>query len=182
MVIKISAFIMAYKHKKTDDEKKDYLMQHIKREYIPYEYKADIARAIVDASYYKNQKSVDGKEQRVFYIDSVAKHMLTCMAIVKLFTTIECSSKDGKMLEEFNSLNSLGIFDLIIQCVNQRELKEFNMVLQLTCDDIMANEYENHAYISKQIDRFAWIISGIIEPTLKDLDIENIRKVINNIK
>ena len=29
----------------------------------------------------------------------------------------------------------MGVLDLILQSINARELKEFNMLVQLTCDD-----------------------------------------------
>jgi len=64
-----------------------------------------MAKAIVGASYYRKEKTSDGKERLVFHVDSVAKYMLTCMSIIKLFTTIECSSNEGKTLDEFNLLN-----------------------------------------------------------------------------
>ena len=179
MGTKLSAFMTAYKFRKTDEDKLEYLLQHIKHEYIPYEHKADMAKAIVESSFYIVEKTPDGKERRVFHINSIAKYMLTCMTIVKLFTTIECSSNEGKMLDDFNTLNQSGIIDMIIQNIDQRELKEFNMILQMTCDDVMTNEYELHAFINNQIARFEQLINVAIAPIMNELDIEKIKDMIN---
>ena len=182
MAIKLSSFMTSYKFKKTEEEKIDYLLQHIKKEYVPYEKKADYAKAIVQASYYMDEKMADGSTHRVLHVDSVAKYMLTCMAIVKLYTTIECSNNEGKMLDDFNKLNQAGIIDMIIQHVDQRELKEFNMIIQMTCDDTMTNEYENHAFIRNQVERFGELVGVTLIPFIKQLDIGKIQEIINEIK
>lgn len=181
MAIKLQSFMTSYKFKKTEEGKKEFLLKYIKNEYVPYEKKADYAKAIVQASYYQDEKTPDGKTHRVFHVDSVAKYMLTCMTIVKLFTTIECSSNEGKMLEEFNMLNQSGIIDLIIQNISQHELKEFNMILQMTCDDTITNEYEPHAYIKNQVERFGQLIGTTLLPVIKQLDIEQIQEIVNAI-
>lgn len=172
----------AYKFRKTDEEKEKFIKQHLVDTYIPYEQKADVAKAIAEASYWRTEKDLDGKENKVLHIDSIAKYMLTCMSIVDLFTDIERQTNDGKMLEDFNTLNGSGIMDFIIQNVNQRELKEFNMILQLTCEDIISNEFENHAFISKQVDRFGKLIGFVIAPALEKIDVDKIKEVIKNIE
>jgi len=179
MAIKLTAFMTSYKFKKTDEEKLDMLKKHIKNEYVPYEKKADIAKAIADNSYWESETLPDGTEVKNLHVNSVAKYMLTCIAIFDLYTDIERQKGDGKMLDDFNTLNSSGIFDLLIQNVDQRELKEFNMILSMTCDDVIANEFENHAYISKQIDRFGKLVGTTLAPVISQLDIEEIRKAIS---
>lgn len=181
MSIKMSAFMNAYKYRKTQEEKEQFIISHIKDEYIPYETKADVAKAIVNCSYWRTEKGIDGVERKVFYVDSVAKYMLTCMSMIDLFTDIERSKTNGKMLDEFNKLNSAGIFDVILQNINKRELNEFNMVLDFTCRDVIANEYENHAFISKQVDRFGNLLGAIIAPVLEQLDVDKIRNMITSI-
>lgn len=174
--MKINVFITLYKTKK-DDDKELFIKEHIKDIYVPLEEKADYARAIVNSCYWVE----DGNGERRISIDSVAKYMCSCMAIVKLYTNIECQTGDGKMLEDFNTLNGLGILDLIIQNVNQRELKEFNMVIEMTCNDFISNEYENHAYFSKQINRFGNLIGTALAPVIANIDSEKIEDMMNKI-
>ena len=71
---------------------------------------------------------------------------------------------------------------MIIQSINPRELKEFNMVLQMTQDDVIANEFENHAFISQQVERFGQLIGTALSPVIEQLDFEQIEKVIDQFK
>ena len=56
------------------------------------------------------------------------------------------------------------------------------MILQLICEDIITNEFENHAFISKQVDRFGELIGLAITPFLDNLDIDKIKEFVNEIK
>lgn len=170
-----------YKIKKTNDEKLQMVKEHVLNQYIPFEKKADMAKAIVDNSYWREEE-INGEKRKILHIDSVANYMLKCMAIVDLYTDIERQKGDGKMLEDFNTLNGSGVLDYIIQSIDQRELKEFNMILQMTQDDVVANEFENHAFISQQVERFGKLIGTALSPVISQLDIGQIEKVIDQFK
>lgn len=180
--MKLTPFMTMYKTKKTPEKQAEFIKEHVKNDYVPYEKKADVAKAIVKASYYQRTKNRGEIEREEFHIDSVAKYMLTCLSMVDLYTDIERSKNEGKSLEEFNILNGSGILDLIIQNIDGRELKEFNMVLQMTCDDLMENEYENHAFIRAQVERFGSLISTALSPLIEKLDVEEIKKIISEVK
>lgn len=182
MSTKLTAFITAYKFRKTDEEKIAFLKEHIKSDYVPFEKKADIAKAIVQASYYVKEKDINGNEVQKFRADSIAKYMLTCMSLLDLYTDIERNKNEGKMLEDFNILNEYGIFDVLIQNIQPRELKEFNMIIQMTVDDLLTNEYEMHSFIRNQVERFGTLISTALSPIIEKLDVEEIKKVINEMK
>lgn len=181
MAIKLSFFMTKYKNKKTDEEKIEFVKEHVKNEYIPLEQKANVAKAIVDSSYWKEEKFGDEVTKK-FYVDSVANYMLKCMAMIDLYTDIERQKADGKMLDDFNTLNGSGILDLIIQNIDQRELKEFNMVIQMVQDDTISNEYENHAFISNQVERFGKLIGISLAPVIAQMDAEKIKQIIDGLK
>ena len=178
MSININDFINLYKSKEADKELEDLVEQHIVCDYVPYEQKADVAKAIVDTCFWRNVKDASGEEHKELYIDSVSKYMLTCMAIVDLYTDIIRQKGDGKMLEDFNMLNKYGVIDSIVRCIDERELNEFNMIVQMTCDDTIANEYENHAFISKQVNRFGELIRATLLPIVSQLDTDKIEELI----
>lgn len=180
--MKLMSFMTLYKVKKTDEEKLDLIRSHIKNEYVPYEKKADIAQAIVRSSYWHKEKLYDESEHDVLHVDSVARYMLTCMAAVELYTDFELPKGDGKMLENFNILNGSGVLDKILSLINERELKEFNMVINMTCEDLMTNEYENHAFISKQVERFGELLSVVLSPVLSSLDLNQVQQIIDKFK
>ena len=172
MGIKLTAFMTAYKFRKSDEEKEKFVLEHMKNEYVPLEKKSTIAKAIMDTCCWR--KNEDGTQD--LHVDSVAKYMTTCMAMVDLYTTIERNKNN--MLVHFNTLNQYGVLDLIVKNIDQRELKEFNMVLEMTYDDVMTNEYENHAYITKQVNRFGTLIGATLSPILSNLDIDKIEEII----
>ena len=177
--MKITSFMTQYRFKKTDEEKEEMVKSHIKNEYVPFEKKADVAKAIVDATLYRDEVGINGEKHKVLHIDSVAKHMLTYMALVDLYTDIDRSKADGKMLDEFNMLNGSGVLDLIVKNIDQRELGEFKKILDMVCDDIVSNEYENHAFIKQQVERFLELFNAVITPILSQIDVNNIKDIIS---
>ena len=115
MSIKLTAFVVAYRNKKTPEEKENMLKEHIINKYVPYEKKVTIAKAISDNCYWKTENDINGNEYKVLHVDSAAKYMMSCMTVVDLYTDIQRQRLDGNILEDFNSLNELGIIDLIIK-------------------------------------------------------------------
>lgn len=178
----IDIFMVQYKSKKTAEDKAAFVRKHIKSNYIPFETKADTAHAIVASCYWRTAKDINGDDYEEFYIDSIAKYMLTCMSMVELYTDIDRRIADSTMLEDFNTLNESGVIDLIINSIDDRELKEFNMVIQMACDDAIANEYENHAFIRQQVERFGYLIGNTLAPVLGRLDINKIEEILKNVK
>ena len=172
MSTKLTAFITAFKFRKTQEEKESFVREHIKNEYVPYEKKQAVAEAIVKASYWAK----DG-DREYLHINSAAKYMLTCLSMVDLYTDIERNRGNSKALEDFNTLNSYGVFDIIIKFADPKEIKEFDMVLQMACDDLIANEYENHAFIRNQVERFGKLISATLTPILEGLDLDKIKEL-----
>jgi len=178
--MKLDTFITLYKTKLKTGDAQDFVKEHIKNSYVPFETKADMAKAIVDSCYYKTEKNRGEKERKVFHIDSVARYMLTCMAMVDLYTDLERKKQDGKMLEDFNKLNQLGIIDMIVSGISEKELKEFNMVVEMTCNDAVENEYEPHAFIASQVERFGSLTAAVLEPVLAGLDLDKIKDVMTS--
>ena len=55
------------------------------------------------------------------------------------------------------------------------------MVIQMTADDLIANEYEPHAFFKNQIERFGNLIGTSLKPVLEGLDLSKIQEVISQI-
>lgn len=179
MSIKLDEFFNEY-NIKDDGEKVDFVRSHIKYDYVDYEKKVAIAQSIVQNSYWKSYKDIDGNDKTEFYIDSTVKHMLICMAIISLYTDID-RSNESSILKDFNELNKVGILDMVLENSNQRELKEFKMVVDMVCSDLIANEYENHAFFAKQIDKIVDMGKIVLRPIIEQVDIEKLNNVISQI-
>ena len=113
--------------------------------------------------------------------------MLYCLNLVKQYTNIEIDFKNA--LEEFNMLNKYGLLDMICNTIPERELQEFQMILDMTENDVVHNEYEIHSFISNQIDRFGNLFGHIVKPAfdkindiIKNMDEKTIEKMLDKTK
>lgn len=181
MSIKFQEFLKEYMNKETQEDKENLIKEYIHHKYIPYEKKVTMAKAIADNSYWSEETMPDGTTEKILHVDSTAKYMMVGIAIVKLFTDIDLQSDNGTMLDDYNILNEFGIMNLIIQNVDDYDLREFKMILEMVCDDIITNEYENHAYITKQIYRFGNLIGTALAPVVGNLDADRIEEFIKKI-
>ena len=69
MAIKIAAFMTVFKNRKTDEEKNEMIKKHLKNEYVPYEKKADIAKAIINNSYWKKLMNYCKSKKSYFQVE-----------------------------------------------------------------------------------------------------------------
>ena len=176
--MKIDAFLKLYETKKTDEEKADAINQIIKNNRVSYSDKVNRVGIIAKNSYHIKQKDIDGIEREVFWQNSAAKYMLYSLTLVDLYTTLEVDFKQS--LELFEKING-EILDMIIMSIDERERKEFRMLLDFACDDLLVNEYEPHAFIRNQVDRFGSLFGTIIAPVIKNIDVNKIEEIINKI-
>lgn len=176
--MKIDTFLKLYETKKTDDEKAEVISQIMKNNRVSYSDKVNRVGIIAKNSYHIKQKDIDGTEREVFWQNSAAKYMLYSLTLVDLYTTLEVDFKQS--LELFEKING-EILDMIIMSIDERERKEFQMLLDFACDDLLVNEYEPHAFIRNQVDRFGSLFGTIIAPVIKNIDVNKIEEIINKI-
>ena len=174
--MKIETLLTVLKTKNNEKDRVDLIKSHVLDKYIPLEEKQVRAQNIIKSSYYL--KDNDGNE--IFHINSVAKYMLTCMTLIDIYTDIERSTREGKIVEEFNKLNEAGIFDILIQSINQRELKEFNMVLDMEANDVMTNEYEPGGFVRNQVTRFGNLVGATLLPIIESIDLSELENILKN--
>lgn len=146
--MKVETFVKLFNTKRTDKDKEKAVSEIMKNDHISFSDKVGRANLIARKSYYKKTKQSDGIEQQIFEQNSAAKYMLYSLTLVDLYTTLEIEYK--KSLEQFELING-EIIDMIMKFIDERELKEFKMILEFACDDLIANEYELHAFIRKQV-------------------------------
>lgn len=163
-------FVKKYNSAKSDQTREALIKSVMNVEYIPYERKITICEKIVENTYYIK----DLNETKKLHVNSPAQYMLRCLWLVKEYTNIEVNMRDS--LEEFNLLNKNRLFDVIISCIPEGELKEFSMLLDMTANDTMTNEYESHAFISSQVERFSHLFVVTMQPL-----IERLNKIIENL-
>ena len=177
--MKLDTFLKLYSVRKNAEEREALVREHITNTHVSYTDKCDRAELIARSSYYVKEKDENGIEQKKFHQNSAAKYMLYSLAVVDMFTDIDVDFKNS--VDFFEKING-EILDYIITNVNDRELNEFRMLLEFACDDLISNEYENHAFFREQFDRLGKLVSVSIKPLLEDLDVQKIQEVIEKMK
>lgn len=176
--MKIKEFVDIYNAKKLDQDKETFIKSHIVTNRVSYADKVDRAGMVARHTYYQKQTDMDGTEREVFHQNSAASYMLFHLTIVDLYTDIEIDYKES--LEQFEMLDG-EILDMIIAAIDERELQEFRMLLEFANDDIMVNEYEPHAFIRGQVERFSTLLGSLLAPAISQLDENKIEEVLNRL-
>lgn len=176
--MKVDTFLKLYNTKKTEEEKAAAIVQIMNNIHISYSDKVDRAGIIAKNSYHVKEIGADGVEREVFRQNSAAKYMLYSLTLVDLYTTLEIDFKQS--LELFEKING-EILDMIIMSIDERERKEFQMLLDFACDDLLVNEYEPHAFIREQVERFGSLFGTIIAPVIENIDVSKIEEVLKQI-
>ena len=176
----ITDFIKEYE--KTETEKRtDFIKENVHfTDYIPFIEKDAYARNIIKASMY------DGQTGRINVKSSVRYHLF-CRTVINIYTDLE-GSKD--FINEYDDLNRTGALNVIMSLINQDDLNQFKMIVDMAYQDVLTNEYETHAFISKEVERASNVIGTILNPVIKELSkqlesldeekIEKITKVIES--
>lgn len=174
--MKVDTFLKLYNTKSTRDERVDAVKQIMKDSRVSYSDKVDRAGIIAQNSYHAKQRDVNGEEREVFRQNSAAKYMLYYLTLVDLYTNLEIDYKQS--LEIFELLDG-EIIDIILSLIDDREKKEFKMLLEFACDDLLVNEYEPHAFIKDQVERFGYLIGTTLAPVLENMDLDKIQQMIS---
>lgn len=173
--MRIETFVRLYNTKKTDEERIDLVKERMNGKHVSFSDKVNHADIIAKQCYYQKEKDANGVEREVFKQNSAAKYMFYSLTVVKLYTDLDVDFK--KALEQFEMLNG-EILDDIMNLVDQRELKEFQMILDFACDDIITNEYELHSFIRKEVERFGNLVGATLAPVLQSLDMDKVEEMI----
>lgn len=144
----VKGFVEDYEKKLTNTEKESYLKGKLKTEkYLPYADKLATAENIVKSSSYAMIKE-DGvlKKTDKIEINSPLRYILFVMSIIDKYTNIEVNFKN--IMPEFDYLNKNNLFEAIFAKIGDREINEFNTVVEMVLDDFVSNKFETKNYIS----------------------------------
>lgn len=131
--------------------------------YLPFVEKCNLCERIVNSTYYTTMPDKTKK----FHVNSVSKYMLYRLSIIDKYTKIDIDFKD--VLNEYDMLAKRNLFDVFETLVPEKELQELAMILELTEKDVITNEYEPHAFIANQAERFGTLVGVSLSPVLDTL-------------
>lgn len=188
--IKIVDFVNGYNKCTKDEFKKRYVDEKLKViSYLPFNNKLELCNRIVNSTSFKTDVLTNNKQ---IHISSTTRYFLYCRAIIETYTNLGNNSDDTNWLEEYDLLASSGVLDVIISSkdskIPERELIEFKSLLDMTYSDFLTNNYETHAFVSNQFDKFSIIANGLLSPLvdklqskLEDIEEKDIEKLLNKI-
>ena len=162
----VKSFVEEYEKCSNNDDKVKFLKNKLKTEkYMPYADKLAIAENIVNSSSYAvvNEDGELKKTDRIA-INSPMRYILFVMTVVNKYTNIEVNF--GNVMPEFDALNLNGLVEIIFEKVGDKEMAEFNTVVEMTLNDFMANKYQFKNYINGTLSR----VSGLVEKCVPLID------------
>lgn len=181
----VKDFCKRYIASKAEETKEVLIKSVMNPKYVPYEMKLTICEKIIESTYYQTVER-NGAKIKKLHINSPAQYMSYCLWLVKQYTNVDIDFKNS--LDEFNLLNKYGLLDEFINLIPERELREFRMVLDMVGNDVVQNEYETHAFISNQVERFGELTGVLLKPvieqltkTLENMDEKTIEKMVNKL-
>ena len=155
------------------DHAEGVIQKHIVRQYVPLEEKIAEAKKVVELACYKIVPIEEGKEQRVFSINTVHKEFYTFLALLNLYTDIDLSED---VLGDYNKLAEKKYTKKIIAAMPEDAI-DFNTILNMTFQD----EIENVSAIGNVVNRlltssdsiFSAVINEMVEKETKNGEQEN---------
>lgn len=158
--ISVSEVVKRYNTFSSDELKKKYIQSLIIQDkYVDYLVKVKYAQDIITIS----SLDKDGKLK----FNSSKKYMLYVNAIFSLYTKIDISDKES--IRDFDMLDKYNLIDEVLDSIPQNELSKFDTVMKMCTDDFIANNYEIHSFINKQIDKVTELLSKNMTPIIREL-------------
>jgi hypothetical protein len=182
----VKEFCKKYNGYATQSLKDNYINDNLQvKTYIPFKEKLNKANRIAKVTTHKYGK--DGKITGNIKADSTSRYLLFTLNIIDAYTALDIDFKN--IVAEFDMLAENGLIQEILSKIPQNEVSDFKILLDMSVDDIMTNEFSTQAFISEQVVRFGNIVSVTLKPVLdrladeiENLDNEKVNKLTSNIE
>ena len=163
----IKNFVESYSNFATQNLKDDYLKDNLEiTTYVPFVKKVTYAASLA-------QNTMIDKDTGNVRVSSESNYLFFVRSIIELYTDLEI--ENNAFYDEYDLLNESGLLDEIMQMIPEKEINEFKMICDMKRSDLLQNKYENHAFISDQVERFGKLIGITLKPVLDKISeqIEN---------
>lgn len=141
--ISLDAFLREYKvaAKQKDSAMENFIKKHITTDYINFLDKEVMCGSIVEATCH------DPNNRQIIKINSVGRYLLYVMRLIDLYTDIEVDFTESNFVKQYDELNKVGAFDILINSIPETERAEFDVILSMKMDDFKENEYSLTAFL-----------------------------------
>ena len=159
----VKEFVDKYVRRIDDSDRAKFIKTNLKVDtYMPYAEKVACAERIVKTTSYaiiKDENSGEMKKTNRIKINSPMRYILFVMNIVNEYTNI--SVNFANIMPEFDALNKNGLIEVITDKIGEREMAEFNTVVDMILNDFMTNEYEFKNFVSEQLSNIGELVQKI---------------------
>lgn len=146
------------------EDKVEFCKSHIVNKYVDYQTKLTEVRRIADLGNYSSvssfEENEEGQERRIYKRNTPIMFYLLKMRLLMDYTDVEI--KDGEELDAFNALEEIGAVDGLISSIPENEITKWNTMLQMTNDDIYANERDFASYLDTKVDALGMILNTLL--------------------
>lgn len=161
----IKAFCKKYNALKSAQAKGALISKIIKQDnYVPFVMKDALMINVVKCT-------MLDKETGHIKVNSSAEYLLLIRVFIEQYTYLKVETPG--FYEEYDELVKSGLFDLLIvgnenvePLIPRAEITEFKNLLNLKKNDLMTNQYEPHAFITGQVDRFIKLGEATLTPVV----------------
>ena len=185
--MKILEFVEKYNNMETQQLKDRFVKDEVKiTPYVSIIKKDAYAQLIVDKTTFEQEAYDDNgvtkyRKTDKIQINSVARYIHFCRAVIELYTDLEIDEDDKGFIKGYDALKSSGLLDVLMvgSLIPMSELSEFKTILTMKQSDIQFNETTTQAFISKQIGRISDLANATLTP-LVDVVNKKIDSLSNN--
>lgn len=131
--MKVKDFIELMQKTK-EDKVKEVLDKRLTTDYVNFERKVDMCQKIIKNTSY----SEISEESSVWKKQNAMEFLFFNIKLISTYTDVEI--EDGNVLENYNALNKLNYVTALLCAIPQRELVEFNDIMNLCKQDQESNE------------------------------------------
>ena len=124
--------------------------------YISYSEKVNTMNALV---------TTVNMNEDIVQVNSPVEYVLYVKTIINMYTNINVSTDNG--FDDFDALNSRGLIEFIFNLIPEKEIKEFDRVLEMCRNDLMMNNYEIHSFINNLYYRIKSDSTAITIPLIE---------------
>lgn len=161
----IKTFCKKYNELKSAQTKGALIAKIMKRNnYVPFVIKDALMTNIVKCT-------MLDKETGNIKVNSSAEYLLLIRVFIEQYTYLKVETSG--FFEEYDELVKSGLFDLLIvgnenvePLIPRGEIAEFKNLLNLKKNDLMTNQYEPHAFITGQVNRFVKLGEATLTPVV----------------
>lgn len=161
----IKAFCKKYNALKSAQAKGALIAKIMKQNnYVPFVMKDALMTNVVKCT-------MLDKETGNIKVNSSAEYLLLIRVFIEQYTYLKVETPG--FYEEYDELVKSGLFDLLIvgnenvePLIPRAEIIEFKNLLNLKKNDLMTNQYELHAFITGQVDRFIKLGEATLTPVI----------------